>query len=214
MPSTWIIEDNTAFREAIADALRGRAGFAEVAAFECCEDALAALASKPGPAVFLLDVALPGMDGIEGIGALRKLCPNAGVLVLTVFEDDDKIFRAVCAGASGYLLKSMTVAAIVAAIEEAAQGGSPMNPRVARRVLEMFARLAPPKVEHGLTTREEEVIRLMFGGLAKKQIADAMQLNPHTVDYVIRCIYRKMHVNCQSAAMSQAVKIGLISRPR
>lgn len=212
MPSTWIIEDNPAFREAITTALHGRTGFDEVAAFECCEDALDAMASKPGPAVFLLDVALPGMDGIQGIGALRQLSPNAVILVLTVFEDDDKIFRAVCAGASGYLLKSMSIASIIAAIEEAAQGGAPMNPRVARRVLEMFAKLSPPRIEHGLNPREEEVIRLMFAGLAKKQIADSLHLNPHTVDYVIRCIYRKLHVNCQSAAMSQAVKIGLISR--
>jgi DNA-binding NarL/FixJ family response regulator len=214
MPSTWIIEDNPAFRDAIAAALSGRPGFAELAAFERCEDALAALETKPAPVVFLLDVALPGMDGIQGIAALRKLCPNTIILMLTVFEDDDKIFRAVCAGASGYLLKSMPIASIVTAIEEAVQGGSPMNPRVARRVLEMFARLAPPKEEHGLTAREEEVIRLMFDGLAKKQIADALRLNPHTVDYTIRCIYRKLHVNCQSAAMSKAIKIGLVTRAR
>lgn len=209
MASIWLIEDNAAYRRATERALRERPGADDVRAFASCEEALAGAAAGV-PDVVLLDVGLPGMDGIEGIGRLKALAPEASILVLTVFEDDDKIFRAICAGASGYLLKSEPMRRILAAIEEAKAGGSPMNPRVARRVLAMFTKLAPARKDYGLTPREEEVLRLMVEGAVKKQIADRLGLNPHTVDYAMRCIYRKLHVNCQAAAVSRAVKDGLI----
>ena len=149
------------------------------------------------------------MDGIEGIGRIKQLVPDASILVLTVFEDDDKIFRAICAGASGYLLKSEPMGRILEAIAEAQAGGSPMNPRVARRVLTMFTRLAPARKDYGLTSRETNVLQLMVDGKVKKQIAEQLELNPHTVDYVMRCVYRKLHVNCSAAAVSRALKDGL-----
>jgi DNA-binding NarL/FixJ family response regulator len=150
------------------------------------------------------------MDGISGIQELKALWPELTLLVLTVFEDDDKIFRAVCAGASGYLLKSEPMQRVAEAIREALTGGSPMNPRVARRVLEMFSKLAPQQKDYGLTEREQAVLELMVEGLVKKQIADRMDLNLHTADYVIRCIYRKLHVNGMTAAVSLAVKERLV----
>jgi len=209
MPNIWLIEDNPAFRRAATRALQAGGKFCEVRAFERCEDALAVITTSPRPDVILLDVGLPGMDGIQGIGEFKAVLPDAAILVLTVFEDDDKIFRAICAGASGYLLKSETMARILAGIAEARAGGSPMNPRVARRVFAMFARLAPVKKDYGLTPRETDVLQLMTEGAPKKQIADRLALNPHTVDYAMRCIYKKLHVNCQSAAVSRAMKDGL-----
>ena len=206
----WIIEDNAAYRGATERALRTAPGAGGLRAFPSCEEALASAPGAALPDVILLDVGLPGMDGIEGIAHLRTIAPEASVLVLTVFEDDDKIFRAICAGASGYLLKSEPMARILSAISEARAGGSPMNPRVARRVLAMFARLAPTKKDYGLTPRETDVLQLMVEGAAKKQIADRLTLNPHTVDYTMRCIYKKLHVNCQSAAVSRAMKDGLL----
>jgi len=209
MPTLWIIEDNVAYRRATERALRAADAANTVQAFSSCEEALAAPPAAALPDVVLLDVGLPGMDGIEGIGRLRQLAPEASILVLTVFEDDDKIFRAICAGASGYLLKSEPMSRILAAIAEAQAGGSPMNPRVARRVLTMFTKFAPAKKDYGLTPRETDVLELMVEGSAKKQIADRLALNPHTVDYTMRGIYRKLHVNCQAAAVSRAVKDGL-----
>jgi len=209
MAHLWLIEDNAAYRRATERALRDASNGNDVRAFANCEEALGALQNGSRPDVVLLDVGLPGMDGIEGIGQIKQRAPDTSILVLTVFEDDDKIFRAICAGASGYLLKSEPMARILAAIAEAQAGGSPMNPRVARRVLTMFTRLAPAKKDYGLNERETQVLQLMTEGKVKKQIADQLELNPHTVDYVMRCLYRKLHVNCQAAAVSRAVKDGL-----
>lgn len=211
MPSIWIIEDNKAFREGLERILRLHEKFHSVRSFSRCEDALA-LTPDESPDVLLLDIGLPGMDGIEGLSHFKNHAPEATALILTVFEDDDKIFRAICAGASGYLLKSETSERIISAIHEALSGGSPMNSRIARRVLEMFARFAPPAADHGLNEREKAVLQLMVDGLARKQIADQLQLNPHTADYVMRCIYRKLHVNCLASAVSLAIKDGIVKR--
>jgi DNA-binding NarL/FixJ family response regulator len=213
----WIIEDNAAFRRATARALQAR-GDLTAKEFGRCEDALAALLSGERPDVVLLDIGLPGIDGIEGIVRIKQLAADTGIVVLTVFEDDDKIFRAVCAGASGYLLKSEPMATVLSAIDQALAGGSPMNPRVAKRVLSMFAQIAPakadkaPEEDPGLSDRERQVLSLMVDGLGKKEIAARTELNQHTVDYVTRCIYKKLHVNCIAAAVSRAVKDGIVKR--
>jgi len=213
MPDLWIIEDNAAYRRGMVRALSADPPGHQVRGFVSCEEALPVLATGPPPALILLDVGLPGMDGIDGIAHLKSKAPGTGILILTVFEDDDKIFRAVCAGASGYLLKSEPVAHVITAIEQAIAGGSPMNPRVASRVLAMFAKLAPVKKDYGLTPREQAVLKAMADGLARKQIADATGLNPHTADYVTRSVFRKLHVNCATAAVSLAVRERLIADP-
>jgi DNA-binding NarL/FixJ family response regulator len=158
------------------------------------------------PQVVLLDVGLPGIDGIEGIAHFKSRAPGVSVLILTVFEDDEKIFRAVCAGASGYLLKSEPMDQLLHGVEQALAGGAPMNPRVATRVLAMFARMAPAKRDYHLTARERAVLECMVAGMPRKQIADTTGLNLHTADYVTRSIYRKLHVNCATAAVSIALR--------
>jgi DNA-binding NarL/FixJ family response regulator len=218
MTQVWIIEDNVAFRRSTARALAARNDLI-TQEFGRCEDALAMLlTSDVRPDVVLLDIGLPGIDGIEGIVRIKQLAADTGIVVLTVFEDDDKIFRAVCAGASGYLLKSEPMATVLSAIDQAIAGGSPMNPRVAKRVLSMFARIAPaqpdkaPEEDPGLSERERRVLELMVDGLAKKEIAGQLDLNQHTVDYVTRCIYKKLHVNGIAAAISRAMKDGIVKR--
>ncbi|MBL9114009.1 MAG: response regulator transcription factor [Verrucomicrobiaceae bacterium] len=210
MPNIWIIEDNAAFRRGTRRALEMKPHAHEVRDFANCEDAIASLRGNDAPQVILLDVGLPGMDGIEGIAHLKSRAPSASILILTVFEDDDKIFRAICAGASGYLLKSEPMAQVITAIDQAIAGGSPMNPRIATRVLAMFAKLAPARKDYGLDEREQSVLKCMVAGMPRKQIAEATGLNPHTADYVTRSIYRKLHVNCATAAVSKAVAERLV----
>jgi DNA-binding NarL/FixJ family response regulator len=208
----WLIEDNFAFRRALERLLARGAPAGAVRGFDRCEPALAALAAgAPAPEVVLLDIGLPGMDGLAGIRRFKEVAPAANLVVLTVFEDDEKIFHAVCAGACGYLLKSQPADDVLAAIAQARQGGAPMNPRVARRVLAMFSRAQPARRDYGLNERETAVLQRMVEGLAAKQIAAELGLNQHTADYVIRAIYRKLHVHCLASAVSLAVKDGLVT---
>lgn len=214
MPVVWLIEDNAAFRSGVESALKVRADIQKPRAFSRCEDALEVLSKGERPDVILLDVGLPGIDGIEGIRRIKAIIAEVSIVVLTVFSDDDKIFRAICAGASGYLLKSEPIQKIMESIDLAVAGGSPMNAQVARRVLEMFSKLSVPRKDYGLNERERMVLDLMVNGRSQKQVADELKLNPHTVDYVIRCIYRKLEVNCLANAVSVAVKDGIVSPRR
>jgi DNA-binding NarL/FixJ family response regulator len=208
MATLWIIEDNALFRRGLERALKPEHA---VVAFEACESALAS--AGPRPDVVLLDIGLPGMNGIAGIAHLKTLAPATSILVLTVFEDDEKIFEAVCAGASGYLLKSEPMETVLHAVRQAHAGGAPMNPRVAARVLAMFAKLAPRKNDYALSPREKMVLECMVAGMPRKQIAEATGLNLHTADYVTRGIYRKLHVHCATAAVSLAVRERLVDTP-
>ncbi|MBI5691689.1 MAG: response regulator transcription factor [Verrucomicrobia bacterium] len=210
MARVWIIEDNMNFRRGLGRALSLPPAAHQVREFTSCEEALTGLKTEPQPEVVLLDVGLPGMDGITGIAHLKSHAPAASILILTVFDDDEKIFRAICNGASGYLLKAQPVATIVTAIADALGGGAPMNPRIAHRVLAMFSKLAPAKKDFGLTERETAVLRCMASGMPRKRIPEAVNLNPHTTDFVIRAIYRKLHVNCATAAVSVAVRERLV----
>lgn len=208
----WLIEDHADSRRVLARVLNRVSTMQCPCAFSSCEEALAALKTNPKPDVILLDVGLPGMSGIEGIPHLKALSPATHVIMLTVFDDQDKVFKAICAGASGYLLKTADEDAIAGAIHEVLQGGAPINPRVARLVLNMFAsRSAPPTQDYGLSDREREVLELMIQGLVKKEIADRMHLSYHTVDNHLRSIYTKLQVHTRSGAVAKALSEHLVS---
>lgn len=204
--SVWLIEDNHTFRNTVARVLN------QIPSFECnrhfsdSESALAALDEGAVPDVILVDVELPGMNGIEAVKRIKSISPATRVVMLTVFDDHHKIFKAVCAGASGYLLKTSPVEKIVESIREVQAGGAAMTPRVARSVLEMFARLSSPRQDYGLTTREQKILELMTEGLIKKEIADHLALSYHTVDTHLRNIYAKLHVHTRTGAVSKALK--------
>ena len=158
------------------------------------------------PDVVLLDVELPGLNGLEAVKRIKSISPSTRVIMLTVFDDHDKIFKAICAGASGYLLKTSPVEKIIESIREAQDGGAPMTPRVARSVLDMFMRTSSPHEDYGLTTREQSILELMTKGLIKKEIADRLSVSYHTVDTHLRNIYAKLHVHTRTGAVSKALK--------
>jgi DNA-binding NarL/FixJ family response regulator len=174
MKTVWIIEDHAAFRRTLVRVLNAEADLQCSRDFDCCEKALAAMSGGDLPDLILLDVGLPGMSGIEGIRLLKERAPKTLIVILTVFEDDDKVFKAICSGAAGYLLKTSSAIDIIAAVRDALSGGSPMNPRVARRVLDMFSRLAPKQSDYGLSEREKEILQLMTSGLITNEIYDQL----------------------------------------
>ncbi len=213
MPDTihlWIIEDHKTYGERLARALNRIDGIACTQRFTACEDAFAALSSEPAPQVLLLDVGLPGMNGIEGITRLRQLAPATAIVILTVFEEDDKIFRAICAGAAGYLLKASSTEDIAAAIRSAASGGSPINPHIARRVLEMFSKANMPQKDYGLTPRELDILKLLVDGSTIKDAAAQLGIGYYTADEYIRSVYVKLQVRSRGSAIAKAVKEGLV----
>lgn len=206
----WLVEDNRTFRDTVARVLNRVAGLECPRQFSNSEDALAALKDGTVPDVLLLDVGLPGMDGIEGVLLMKSVSPATRVVMLTVFDDHDKIFKAVCAGASGYLLKTAPLEKIVESVHEAFSGGAPMTPQVARSVLDLFSRLGVPQRQgYGLTQREQQILELMTQGLIKKEIAVQLSLSYHTVDTHLRNIYAKLHVSTRTAAVAKALKEGL-----
>lgn len=206
----WVIEDNAFLRDTVLEFFGQRPGMTCTLAASSCEEALAVLERGESPQVVLMDLGLPGMSGVEGIRRIKAISPATQVVVLTVQEDDDQVFEALCAGASGYLLKPASSSQIIEAIDTALDGGAPMNAFVARRVLTMFTRYARPRGDHGLTEREREILQLLVDGRSQKQIATILALSPHTVDTHMRNIYSKLHVHSRGAAVAKALQERLL----
>jgi DNA-binding NarL/FixJ family response regulator len=204
--NVWLIEDNDAFRNALVRVINQIGGMCCGNTFSSCEDALQALADETAPEVIMLDVGLPGMSGIEGIKLIKTIAPSTHIIMLTMFDDHDKVFKSICAGASGYLLKTSPKEKITEAIRDVLEGGAPMNAQIAKSVLGMFTKLAGPQGDYGLTTRENEVLQLMVTGLIKKEIAEKLSLSYHTIDTHLRNIYQKLHVHTRTGAVAKALK--------
>lgn len=211
--SVAIVEDNPDMRLGTASILRTSRGCAVVGEYETAEELLDAFAAIT-PDVVLMDLGLPGMSGIEAIASLKRDHPRVEIVVLSVFEDDDNVFRAICAGASGYIAKPVMPRDLLEAVEDAFGGGTPMSPRIARKVLEVFKLNAPPpKADYCLTARELEVIQLLVRGEDYKSIADNLFISVFTVRAHIRNIYDKLHVHTKSQAVAKALNEKLV-RPR
>lgn len=207
----WLVEDNVPFRRAVARLINKLDGMTCAGEFGSAEESFRRLAVGDIPDVILLDVGLPGMNGIEAVGKIRSSLPQTRVIILTAFEDDEKIVKAICSGASGYLLKSAPMEEISNAILDVVGGGAPINSRIAKRVLELFSSMAPPEgKDYGLTTRERQVLDRMVGGRIKKEIATELEMNYHTVDAHIRSIYNKLEVHTRAGAVAKALKENLL----
>ena len=210
----WLVEDNEIYRRGLVRSIESTAGMTCSGEFEIAEAALDKLGGQETPDVILLDVGLPGMDGLAALERIREGSPSSRVVILTVFDDSDKIFKAVCSGANGYLLKTASGDEVVDAIRQAAQGGAPMGAGVAARVLTLFAKLAQARAtepsDYGLSPRETEVLALMADGLVNKEIASQLGVSVHTVTNHIRSIYAKLHVNTNTGAVAKAIREGLV----
>ena len=206
-----IVEDKKAIREGLVVLLGATEGIDCVASYECCEDMLPALGSDE-PDVILMDIGLPGMSGIEGIHEVRKVRDDAVIVVLSVYEDDENIFEALCRGASGYLVKNTPPARLLEAITEAHEGGSPMSSHIARKVVNLFQKNFRGSGDEDvhLTDREKEMLAGLSDGDSYGSIADSLFISVDTVRYHIRNIYQKLQVHTQSAAVSKAIRKGLI----
>ena len=205
----WLVEDNALYREAIAEVVDSETD-SVATAFGSCEDALAALDGGARPDLVLMDIGLPGMSGVEGARRVRERAPAAPVVMLTVHQDTDTIFAALCAGASGYLLKTATPDAIVAALAEVRAGGAAMDAQTARRVLDLFATRVAPRDAYGLSEREREILLHLVDGRTKRQIAERIHLSPHTIDGHVRKIYAKLHVHSRSEVVAKALRERLV----
>jgi DNA-binding NarL/FixJ family response regulator len=201
-----VVEDNDNYRVAISSILEASPGCSCVGNFGNAEDFLERL-DEFEPEVVLMDLGLPGMSGIDAIRLLKQSHPRIEVVVLSVYEDDDKVFDAICAGASGYITKPLMPQQLVDTVEQAFGGGTPMSPKIARRVLEMFKQHVPaPRSDYNLTPRELDVLTLLTKGEDCKRIADSLYVSQFTVRAHLRNIYEKLHVKSNTEAVAKALK--------
>ncbi|MDE3066324.1 MAG: response regulator transcription factor [Verrucomicrobiota bacterium] len=202
MPITVsIVEDDRRVRESLAVLINGAENLRCVSVHSTGEEALEELARKR-PDVVLMDINLPGISGVECTRKLKGLMPRLQILMLTMYEDDEKVFQSLVAGASGYLVKRTTPAELLKAIEEVHSGASPMSGKIARTVVEYFQKLqnASPQQEY-LSNREEEILDLLVKGYRYKEIADALSISFETVRSHLKNIYDKMHVHSRTEAV-------------
>jgi DNA-binding NarL/FixJ family response regulator len=206
-----IIEDVRALRDGFRMLIDGTEGFRCTGSFRSVEEALAKIESDL-PDVVLSDIGLPGMDGIEGVRRLKARHPDLTILMLTVYDDDDRIFDALCAGACGYLLKKTPPARLLENIREAATGGAPMTPEIARRVVALFRQVRPPEqVDYQLTPHELRLLKLLVEGHNYKTAAAQLKVSVNTVCFHIKQVYEKLQVHSKSEAVAKALRNRLVS---
>ena len=205
-----IIEDRREIREGLAMLIDGTDGYSCVGAFPTMEDAIARIHHNL-PQVALVDIGLPGMSGIEGIAILKERHPDLSLLMLTVYDDDERILKALCAGACGYLLKKTPPARLLESIREVIAGGAPMSPVVARKVIYLFREFRPPEqAEFHLTPHESKLLRMLVEGHNYKSVAAELGVSINTISFHMRHIYEKLQVHSKSEAVSKALRQRLV----
>jgi DNA-binding NarL/FixJ family response regulator len=206
-----VVEDNDSIREGLKILINGTEGYNCAASYSDCESMLRNI-KKLSPDVLLMDIGLPGMNGIEGIKKVKLIIPELAILILTIYEENDLIFDALCAGACGYLVKKTPPSKLLEAIREAHEGGAPMSSHIARKVIDFFQKkpASSQKSNYDLTPREKEILSGLVEGHNFKAIADSLFISIETVRFHFRNIYKKLHVHSQSEAVAKAIKEGLI----
>jgi DNA-binding NarL/FixJ family response regulator len=205
-----IIEDRREIREGLRTLIAYTEGYECVAAYRSMEEALPDIARTRAD-VALVDLGLPGMSGIEGIQHLRELVPKMQSLVLSVYDDDARVFQAICAGACGYLLKNTPPVELLAAIRQAASGGAPISPRIASKVLAIFRQIHPQEASPAeLTPHELRLLQLLTEGHNYKTAAAEMGVSVHGISFHTRNIYEKLAVHSKSEAVAKALRLGIV----
>jgi DNA-binding NarL/FixJ family response regulator len=201
-----IVEDNDQLRGTLARVISRAEGFACLAQYANAEDALKGLPAEP-PDVVLMDINLPGINGVECVRRVKPLLPNTQVMMLTVYEDTDNIVSALAAGANGYMLKRTPRDELLGAIREVHAGGSPMNAHIARKVVQSFQRAGPSaQPTENLSPREQEVLDYLSQGFLYKEIADKLEIGYETVHTYIRRIYEKLQVRTRTEAVAKFLR--------
>jgi len=205
-----IVEDQREVREGLRALVNGAPGFTCAAEFRTMEEALADV-GRIGPDLVLADLGLPGMSGVDGIRALRERYPALPILALTIYDDNDRVFDALCAGASGYLLKNTPPPRLIESLQEAMSGGAPMSPEVARRVVRLFRDFRPPeRASYRLTPQESQLLKLLVEGHHYKTAADTMDISVNTVSFHLKNIYAKLRVHSKTEAVAKALRERLV----
>jgi DNA-binding NarL/FixJ family response regulator len=205
-----IIEDQPKIREGLRALIDGTDGYRCVGTFGSMEEALAKVHNEL-PDVLLVDIGLPAMSGIEGTRRIKALHPGLAVLILTVYDDDRRIFDAMCAGACGYLLKKKPPARLLESLKEVVGGGAPMSPEVARRIVALFREIRPPEqADYQLTPHEIRILTLLVEGHNYKTAADELNVSINTIRFHMRSIYEKLQVHSKSEAVSKALRNRII----
>jgi DNA-binding NarL/FixJ family response regulator len=207
-----IFEDNRSLREGLAAMISGTQGFECSGAFPNCSNLLKNIAQAK-PDVVLMDIEMPGISGIEAVRLIKEEYPEIKILMETIFDDDEKIFSSICAGAEGYILKHTSPAGIMEAIKEIHEGGSPMTPSIANRVLKMVKDrpVHGDKESFDLSSRELEILACLVKGMSYKMIADTCFISIETVNVHIKNIYKKLQVHSKSEAVVKAIKGRIVS---
>lgn len=207
----WILEDHQVFAKQIRRLIGGEDDLECTYHFSTPMDFFEKLRlTRERPDLLLLDLGLPRMDGLEVLTEVRKMMPDLKVLILSAFDDRERVYRAICNGASGYLLKTADADEILAGIRDVIHGAAALSSAIATMILNGFSRHGPVEELEPLTEREEDVLRLLVKGFIKKEIADQLNISQHTVDMHLRSVYRKLHVRLQTEAVSKALRQGLV----
>lgn len=205
-----LVEDIDELREALAELIDSSEGFMCCHSWATMEDALAGIDAAAAHMV-LVDLGLPGMDGIEGIRRLKASHPDLPAVALTALQDDERVFRALCAGAAGYLLKKTPAPRLLEGIEDAVTGGSPISPEIARQVIALFTRFSPPpQSDCSLTPHQLRVLKLLVDGYDFESAAALLEVSKATVAFHVRKIYEKLRVHSRSEAVAKALRDGLV----
>ena len=204
-----IIEDHHSFRQGLAYLINDSEGFECIDTFVSAEDGIEGLTGKED--VLLLDINLPNLSGIEAIPFIKAKHPDLKIIMLTIFDDDDNVMKAILAGADGYLLKKTAPPLILSSLKDCLEGGSPMTPSIAKNVLTLFKKHIPQQNEDFLLTqREQEILHLLVEGIDNQSIADKLFISVQTVRNHIRHIYEKLQVHTKSQAVVKAIRKGLV----